>query len=351
MKSDWKAFLEDAGAEFDADRVAHFGNPEQEREVALSGLVFADLEYQGVIAVHGSDAATFLQSQLSNDISTLDAGHSQLSAFCTPKGRMLGLMRIFRVDDGYYLRLPADTLEAVLQRLRMYVLRANVTLEDASDNFLRIGVSGTDADGEIASATGACPDAINAVAHAGPLTVIRVPGVEPRFEVYASSLKSARSLWDALNVRGAPVGEAAWRLLEIRAGLPAVFAANSEQFVPQMANLQLVDGVSFRKGCYPGQEIVARMQYLGTLKRRMYLGRIAQDEPVPPGTALFAGADGEQPVGRIVDAQAHPDSGLLALAVLQIQAADAADAFLGSPAGPAFDIRPLPYPFPPDPED
>lgn len=351
MKSDWKTFLQDAGAEFDADRVAHFGNPEQEREVALSGLVFADLEYMGVIAVHGADAASFLQSQLSNDIRTLDAGHSQLSAFCTPKGRMLGLMRIFRVDDGYYLRLPADTLEAVLQRLRMYVLRANVTLEDASDNFLRIGISGADAEGEIAAIAGACPDTVNAVSRAGPLTVIRVPGGEPRFEVYASSLQAARSLWDALNVRGAPVGESAWRLLEIRAGLPAVFATNSEQFVPQMANLQLVDGVSFKKGCYPGQEIVARMQYLGTLKRRMYLGRIARDEPVPPGTALFSAMDSEQPVGRIVDAQAHPDSGLLALAVLQIQAADAADVFLGSPEGPAFDTRPLPYPFPPEPED
>lgn len=351
MKSDWKAFLADAGAEFDAERVAHFGNPEQEREVALSGLVFADLDYMGVIAVHGSDATTFLQSQLSNDLRALDAGHSQLSAFCTPKGRMLGLMRIFRSDDGYYLRLPVDTLEAVLQRLRMYVLRSSVTLEDATDNFLRIGVSGTDADGEIASVAGACPGSVNEVVHAGPLTVIRVPGAVPRFEVYASSLKSAQALWDALNVRGAPVGESPWRLLEIQAGLPVVYAANSEQFVPQMANLQLVDGVSFRKGCYPGQEIVARMQYLGTLKRRMYLGQLAHDDPIPPGSGLYSATDSEQPVGRIVDAQPHPDGGQLALAVLQIQAAEAADVFLGGPDGPALDIRPLPYPFPPEETD
>ncbi|MEZ5540549.1 MAG: folate-binding protein YgfZ [Pseudomonadota bacterium] len=351
MKSDWKTFLAAAGAEFDAERIAHYGNPEQEREVALSGLVFADLEYQGVIAVHGDDAATFLQSQLSNDIRTLEPGRSQLSAFCTPKGRMLGLMRIFRSDDGYYLRLPADTLEAVLQRLRMYVLRANVSLEDATDNFLRIGVSGTDAASELGAIAGACPDTVNGVVQSGALTIIRVPGPGPRYEVYATALQAARALWDALNVRGAPVGETAWRLLEIRAGLPAVFAPNSEEFVPQMANLQLVDGVSFKKGCYPGQEIVARMQYLGTLKRRMYLGRIAQDTPAPPGALLYSATDATQPVGRIVDAQPHPDAGLLALAVLQIHAAEADAVFLGSSDGPAFAIQPLPYPFPPDQSD
>jgi hypothetical protein len=175
--------------------------------------------------------------------------------------------------------------------------------------------------------------------------------VEPRYEVYASALQAAQEFWDALNVRGAPVGETAWRLLEIRAGLPVVFAANAEQFVPQMANLQLVDGVSFKKGCYPGQEIVARMQYLGTLKRRMYLGMIAQDDPVVPGAELYSATDSAQPVGRVVDAQPHPDGGQLALAVLQIQAADTADVFLGSPAGPAFDIQPLPYRFPAAPAD
>jgi len=344
MKAEWKAFLMDAGAVFDGERVVHFGNPGREQEVALSGLVFADLDYLGVIAAHGSDAGDFLHSQLTCDIHALDAGSSQLGAFCTPKGRMLGLMRIFRADSGYTLRLPADSLEAVLQRLRRYVLRADVTLEDAGGNFLRIGVSGVDADRELRRAAGACPTAVNGVAQAGPLTIVRVPGIQPRFEVFATSLQAARTLWDALNVRGAPVGESAWRLLEISAGLPAVFAATAELFVPQMANLQLVDGVSFRKGCYPGQEIVARMQYLGTLKRRMYLGRIDRDHPVPPGAELYSGT-GDQPVGRIVDAQPHPDGGLLALAVLQIQSAEAADVFFGSPDGPAFVLQPLPYPF------
>ena len=155
MKSDWKTFLADFGAEFEGENVAHYGNPVHEREVALSGLVFADLGYQGVIGVHGADAGSFLQTQLSNDVSQLDDGsRSQLDAYCTPKGRMLGLMRVFRQGDSYYLRLPLDTLEAVLQRLRMYVLRAAVTLEDATDNFLRIGVSGAVAGKELQAVAG-----------------------------------------------------------------------------------------------------------------------------------------------------------------------------------------------------
>ena len=346
MKTDWKSFLADSGAEFEADSVAHFGNPEHEREVALSGLVFADLSYQGVIAVHGADAGSFLQTQLGNDVSQLDDGNrSQLNSFCTPKGRMLGLMRVFRQGDSYYLRLPLDTLEAVLQRLRMYVLRAAVTLEDATDNFLRIGVSGVTAAEQLQAAAGGLPDGVDRVVYRGDLTIVQVAGVQPRYEVYASSLAAARSLWDALNVHGAPVGEAAWRLLEILAGLPAVFAPTAELFVPQMANLQLVNGVSFKKGCYPGQEIVARMQYLGTLKRRMYLGRINTDARVAPGDTLFPAADSEQPVGRIVDAQPHPDGGQAALAVLQIKSAVASDVYLGASDGPLFALQVLPYAF------
>ena len=346
MKTDWKSFLADSGAEFEADSVAHYGNPAHEREVALSGLVFADLSYQGVIAVHGADAGSFLQAQLSNDVSQLDDGsHSQLDAYCTPKGRMLGLMRVFRQGDSYYLRLPLDTLERVLQRLRMYVLRAAVTLEDATDNFLRIGVAGATAAEELRTVADGLPDGIDRVVQRGDLTILRVAGVQPRYEIYACSLAAARSVWDTLNVRGAPVGESAWRLLDILAGLPAVFAPTAELFVPQMANLQLVNGVSFKKGCYPGQEIVARMQYLGTLKRRMYLGRIDTDAQVAPGDALFPATDSEQPVGRIIDAQPHPDGGQAALAVLQIKSAAAADVFLGAAEGPPFALQGLPYTF------
>ena len=301
MKADWKNLLVDAGAEMDGDTVSHFGNPVREAKAALGGTVFADLGFMGVIAVHGADAGSFLQSQLSNDIRDVDAGASQLSAFCTPKGRVLGLMRIFHCGDNYYLRLPLDSLDAVLARLRMYVLRADVTLEDATENFLRIGISGEHAPAHLAEAGLEVPESIDAVNRAGDSTLIRVPGIVPRFELYLTSLQAAESVWETLNVHAAPVGEPVWRLLDIQAGIPNILAATAELFVPQMINLQLINGVSFKKGCYPGQEIVARMQYLGTLKRRMYLGHIERDELASPGDSLYAATDPGQAAGRVVE--------------------------------------------------
>ena len=248
MKTDWKAFLIDAGAEFEGDRVAHFGNPEREKRVSVSGLVFADLGYYGVIAVHGADAGSFLQAQFSNDVAKLDTAHSQLDAYCTPKGRMLGLMRVFRQGDSYYLRLPADTLEAVLQRLRMYVLRADVTLEDASETFVHLGVSGADSEEDLRSFAGDIPDTLHAVCQNDRQLIVRVPGIHPSFEIF-SDVDTARELWTRLNVHSAPIGAEAWQLLDIQAGIPMIYAQTSEAFVPQMVNLQLIDGVNFKKGC------------------------------------------------------------------------------------------------------
>jgi folate-binding protein YgfZ len=345
MKTHWKDFLKDAGAEFADGLVLHFGNPHREQEVALSGTVFADLSHLGLIAAQGADAESFLQGQFSNDVTRTAAATSQLNAYCTPKGRILGLFRLFRIADTFYLRLPADTLEPVLQRLRMYVLRAAVTLEDASDNLLGIGVAGEGAAGELAAAGVPVPEQVNQVAAAEALTVLRVPGIHPRFEIYATSLAAATRLWDAFNVHAAPVGESAWRLLEIQAGLPTIHAGTAELFVPQMLNLQLLDGLDFRKGCYPGQEIVARTRYLGSLKRRMYAGHTSADAPPQPGDPLYLESDPEQAVGRIVDAQPYPDGGCSALAVIRIDAAESDQLHCGASDGPEFAIRALPYPF------
>ena len=345
MKTDWKTFLTDAGAEFEADKVVHFGNPVREQEVTLSGLVFTDISHLGVIAVYGADAESFLQSQFSNDISQITDTSTQLDAYCIPKGRILGLMRVFRRGETWYLRLPEDTLEAVIQRLRMFVMRADVTLEDVSENFLRIGIAGETAVDQLRTIMPDVPAEADQVRHSGDITLLRVPAVLPRFEAYISSLETASKLWDSLNVHGAPVGESAWRLLEIRDGLPNIYAATSELFVPQMANLQLLNGVSFKKGCYPGQEIVARMQYLGTLKRRMYLGHVDTEQQPLPADSLFTSTDSEQAVGRIVDAQPHPDGGQSVLAVMQIKVAEAGDMHLGSADGPLMVLEPLPYAF------
>ena len=232
MKPEWRAFLTDAGAEFDDGRVAHFGNDERERRVVTTGDVICDLSHWGLIAAHGDEAGQFLQGQFSNDLLSLDANTSQMNSYCTPKGRMLANFRVFLRGESYYLRLPRDMVEPVLKRLRMFVLRSRVTLEDADDALVRMGISGPDAAGELEAALGqAGPEAVNGVIHAGEITAIRVSGPHPRFECYGE-LEPMMQLWQKLNVRCAPVGSGPWALLDILAGIPTVTPATSERSWP-----------------------------------------------------------------------------------------------------------------------
>jgi len=347
MKPEWKEFLVDAGAEFAADglRVESYGNPERELSAALGGTVLCDLNHLGLIAAYGEEARDFLHNQFTNDVRQVDETHSQLNAYCSAKGRMLAIFRLFQRGEAFYLQLPQALLEATLKRLRMFVLRAKVTLEDADDALVRFGLAGSHAEEYLRGALGAVPEEVDGTLQQGNASVIRLPGEHPRFAIYAP-LDEARELWNKLNVDAAPVGAEAWDLLEVLAGVPSVQAETVESFVPQMVNLQLVGGVSFRKGCYPGQEIVARMQYLGKLKRRMYLVQIEAETPPAPGTELFApnSASG-QGAGRVLLAARHPDGGCVALVVSEISSAEEDALHLGgSSDGPPLQLRELPYP-------
>lgn len=346
MKPDWKDFLSDAGAEFDERGiVASFGNSERELRVVTAGKILCDLSHLGLISAHGADTQTFLQGQLTNDVRQVNEKHSQLTAYCNPKGRMLAIMRLFQRDDTYYLQLPETILEPILKRLRMFVMRSEVDLEDASDALVRIGVSGPGVDGDLREALGGAPEHENDVMQQGDLTVMRIPGPHPRFEI-AGELDAIRKLWDQLNVRAAPVGTKHWGLLDILAGVPSVNVETSEAFVPQMANLELVNGVSFQKGCYTGQEVVARSQYLGKLKRRMYRAHVDSDETPTRGAELFDATDKSgQAAGKIVEVQTHPDGGFELLAVVQIGSAAAGALHLGAADGPSVELRELPYAF------
>ncbi|TCK18402.1 hypothetical protein DFR30_1680 [Thiogranum longum] len=345
MITDWKNFLENAGAEFDEHGVAHYGNLRRELSVALTGNVFADLSHYGLISVHGEDAADFLLSQFTNDLRDVDEAHSQFSGYCNAKGRLLATFRIFRRGDSYYLGLPAEMVESLISKLRLYVLRSKVNLEEASDTFVHLGVSGESAAADLEKAFGALPENIHEVVQNDDGLVIRVPGVRPGYEVF-TTVELATSLWDALNVHNAPVGADAWQLLDIEAGIPMIYPETREAFVPQMVNLQLVDGVSFRKGCYPGQEIVARMQYLGKLKRRMYRGHISSDNRPRPGDEIFPAENATQSAGTVVSAAPFPDGGYTLLAVLQIASAESGHPLhVGTSDGPALELEHLPYPF------
>ena len=352
MREDWKAFLQDVGAEFDTAvpyRVRDYGAPQDELHLVRNGLVIADLSHNALISVHDTEAASFLQGQFTNDIHAVSETHSQRSAWCSAKGRVLATMRIVQRGDRYYLHLPMELAESTLKRLRMFVLRAKVTVEDDSDAWVQFGLAGNRADQLLASVVDEIPSEVDACVTQPNYSIIRLSGERPRFLILCNP-DHAQKLWTQLQVQARPVGALAWRLLKIRAGVPQVRGETQEAFVPQMLNFEVLNGVSFTKGCYPGQEVVARMQYLGTLKRRMFPILFKTDDLVLPGMDLHSpGSKSGQGAGKIVDAQRNGDDEWEGLAVLEIAAAERGDIFFDDAHSIPVQVGSLPYTLP-DPQ-
>jgi len=339
----WRKFLTDLGAVFQDGAVEHFGDPRQELSATAKADVLADLSHLALIRVTGEDAEPFLHGQLSNDLKALDAGHSQLSTYCNAKGRMLALFRIIRYEDGFLLQLPAAMIESVLKRLGIFVLRAKVTLQPAGDTLVCIGLSGPKAEQALEKVSGKVPvDEETCLVDAGPI-ILRVPGIFPRFELIGPP-SGMRSCWSDLTAYATSVGSRRWAWLDIMAGLPNIYPATAEQFVPQMVNVDLLGGISFKKGCYPGQEVVARMHYLGRLKQRMILAHLAAHPEPRPGDRLFAADLGNQASGHVVDAHPSPQGGCDLLAVVRISSYENESLHLGAPDGPPLTLLDLPYP-------
>lgn len=343
MSQEWQFFLHNAGAVIRNDRVINFGNPSLEMQAIATGEVIADLSYRALIAVRGADAEKFLQGQLTNDIHTVTETQSQLSAHCSPKGRVLASFRIFRRDETIYLALPEALLQATLARLRKYVLLSKATLEIEAE-LSQMGYCGAKDIHHLRDLLNPLPDEINAVTSPHGITVIRIPGPHPRFEMIGPEA-ALKILWTQLDVHAAPVGAGPWELLDILAGIPTLYPETVDAFIPQMINLDLLGGISFKKGCYTGQEIVARTHYLGKLKRRMYRLHCPGDEPPPPATAIYNTAQrADESVGAVVAAQAAPEGGIVLLAVLQTEAAAHGELRLEQIDGPLCTIQALPYP-------
>ncbi len=344
MNERWNEFLELQGARLDAQGLPSFDEPRAEARAALEVDVLCDLSHLGLIAVSGVDAQSFLQGQLINDVRLVDDTQSQITAHCSAKGRMLATFRLFLNAQRYCLSLPRVLVEPALKRLRMFVLRAQVVLEDASDHLLQIGLSGPHAPGLLTMTLGLVPERVDQAASADRVTIFRLAGPHPRFQL-CGPFESLQPLWVQLAQRCRGVGGTAWKLMDIEAGIPTVYPATVEAFVPQMANLQLLQGVSFHKGCYPGQEVVARMQYLGKLKRRMYRAHIdAPVQPVPGEELFSADTEAGQDTGRVVDAQPAPEGGYVVLVVVQAASVEHGSVHLGGESGPLLQFRPLSYP-------
>lgn len=339
--SAWHDFLIERGARIEAGSVEHFGDPAAELRASRDGSIVAALTHLGLLRCSGDDARDFLHGQLSNDILQLDCEHSEYAAYCSPKGRMLANFLLWRRENAFCLELARSLLPAIHERLARYVLRAKVKLIDASESCVILGLAGSAAAAALQSLFPRLPrQAHELVQHPVNGALIALPG--GRFQIVAE-VEPALRLWRQLSAALTPAGARCWEWLEIRNGIPLVTPATQEQFLPQMANMELIGAVNFQKGCYPGQEVVARTQYLGQIKRRMVLAHMADEGSPQAGDELFSSALEGQASGMVVNAQAAPDGGHDLLAVLQTAGISEATVHLKSADGPLLAIQPLPY--------
>ena len=334
LPSAWHAFLAGRGARLANGRVGDFGEPQAEVLAARDGTIVADLSHNALIEVTGDDATAFLHAQFTNDVQALPEGAAQWSGWCSPKGRLLATFLLLKRAGGCLLMLPAEIAPAITKRLGMFVLRSKVKIQDASPRYARIGFAGKKAGVIVAREWGHAPDPLRSVEKDGRIAVALDA---ERFVVFAPE-DAAQHVFDALAEHATRAGADAWEWTSIHAGIPIIVGATQDAFVPQMANFDLVGGVSFKKGCYPGQEIVARTQYRGILKRRMALAHVASRASAP-GERVFSKAFGDQAAGTVVNAAPAPGGGTDLLVVAQIESLRNGDLHLDSPEGPPLEIR------------
>src|SRR5258706_278289 len=315
------------------------GQTDPDLAAARSGSILALLGHLGVLQFSGEDAETFLQGQLSCDVAAVGLRSSAYGAYCSPKGRMLANFLLWREEAGFHMALSRDLSASIHTRLSKFVLRAKLKVSDASDAIVLAGAAGPNADQALREVFPDLPKEPNQVSRRPDTgTVVKVK--DGRY-LLALTPSSAVALRQRLANVLVPVGAHAWRWLDIRNGVPWVTAATQDQLVPQMANFELLGGVSFHKGCYTGQEVVARMQHLGKLKRRMFLANVPAEAKA--GDPLYSDDLGDQASGMVVNAEASPDGGHDLLAAVQTPGPDGSIVHLKALSGPPLDFLALPH--------
>ncbi len=294
--------------------------------------------------VEGEDATTFLQGQFSNDITAVTSSAGQISSYCTPKGRMLAIFYICKRDDAYLLLTSNDVAEEVMKRLQMYVMRSKVVIK-LMDHALLLGICNDNQEKVLNALTLKSPDSHYQVSTNDDCLCMNIPGISPRYLVICNQQPQQLQ---QLNIDDITVySHSYWEWLDIMAGLPNITQNVQEAFVPQMANMELIDGVSFSKGCYPGQEIVARLHYLGNANRRMFRLEVAQEEAINAGDDIYT-QDSDQAIGKFLSVVHEGDNKYSGLAVLRIEAAKKNQLAIGSASGNSAQIMSLPYDVPTD---
>jgi tRNA-modifying protein YgfZ len=335
MTVSWQQQLESLGATIVDGEVQHFGDAAKELAAAASTTVVADLSLLGLIQVSGADALNFLQGQLTQDIAIITEQRAAYAGYCSPKGRLLAHFLVWKSTGDYFLQLPRELVEPIQKRLKMYVLRSKVTLADVSASTTRFGIAGTGAASHVTTLFGSAPSQPMEVVVTSLGTVIALPN--GCYQILVAS--DAIELWKKLVSHAQAIGAPVWRWLRIRAGIPEIYPATQEQFVPQMVNDDLIGAVNFQKGCYTGQEIVARLHYLGKAKRRMVGAHLDTPELPRPSDPIYGKQLEGQAIGMVVDAAPAPQGGWDLLVSIPIEENSASVRFFKTPSGPEIAIN------------
>ncbi len=324
--NNWQVFLNDSGVVSDQPHSVSFGEMPIDYPALLNMATVTPLVHQGLVSIEGPDSARFLQGQLTCDVVQLNIGESMPGACCNPKGRMLTNFILYRVEEHHYLlQMHHSLVKLTIEHMTKYAVFFKAALSDATEQYLLLGLSA-------ALATVPSPQIKPYAAH---------PHKDGRKSLLIEE-KRAKEIWQSLSNIATPAGTELWQLQDIVGGLGYVQAETTEMFIPQMLNLQSVDAISFKKGCYTGQEVVARMKYLGKLKRHMY--RVfTTDRESPPlaGTPCYL-PGGEQSIGNLVFAVRY-EHGVEMLLVLTDEAANSQTLVIGDGQAATVTRQNLPY--------
>lgn len=338
----WLDHLVERGARAENADSCDFGDRNAELLATAAGeTIVAPLLHFASLHFTGDDAIEFLHGQLTADIRALPLNAGTFGAYCTAKGRMLATFWLVRDATGLSMLLDAGIASMIHKRLSMYVMRSKVKIAHQAATHVALGIAGKNADAALRRLGLAGLPAARSVIRS--IDGDQWWALDDGRALGLIGLDRAPAIWSTITGEARPVGNACWRWLDVAAGIPWLSARTQDELVPQMANLELIDGVSFTKGCYPGQEIVARTQHLGKIKRRMVLASVITADPPLPGEAIFGEDLGAQASGLVVNAAPAPSGGHDVLAVMHMSTAQGSVAHLRALDGPRLALRSLPY--------
>jgi len=345
----WSEFLSSQNAQIDeSGKIVTFGHAELERFLIKNGPVVTSLTHQALIKVSGSEAKTFLQAQLTSDINEVSENKAQYSAYCDPQGNVLANFLVFIYKGDYYLNFDGSLTDTILKRLKMFVLRSDVQLEEVSDSLIQVGFASEFGDLDVQRRLETKIKEVfetNLITEEGMenVLVVKVPGPYHKYALFGPAEQMIEA-WRNIRNNSDVTNNYDWNLLDIAAGIPKVTAETSGQFTAQFLNLDKFDAINFKKGCFPGQEIIARIHYRGKVTKRMLRLHLDEVMQLNPGDTLVL-KDQTDKSHKLTIISSNPDifSGTLCLAVATLKSLEAVEGDLSTESGQHAVFEPLPY--------